>query len=127
MVSKKTYQNTLTRTLLNAALLLSIFSLTGNVYNYQSKLVQATKTELVVRNNFNFKRCISYKRIIQFGNRNDFSKRYLDQIILALESLHTNLNAVKLKNASKQFLPEDRIVYQKTVPTDSKSNENILS
>ena len=123
-----TFQNgKISKLLLSIALLFGVFSYTGYSINYQSKLVQAVKTELVVKNNASFKRCVSYKSLLKFFNRNDFSRSYLSYIILELSSLHTNLTAVNLEIASKQFHLQDQIPYWKKVSAEPKSDEYLLS
>ena len=123
-----TYQNgKISKLLLSIALFFGVFSYSGYSINYQSKLVQAVKTELVVKNNASFKRCVSYKSLIKFFSRNDFSRSYLSFIILELSSLHTNLTAVNLEIASKQFHLQDQIPYWKKVSAEPKSDEYLLS
>jgi len=123
-----TFQNgKISKLLLSIALLFGVFSYTGYSINYQSKLVQAVKTELVVKNKASFKRCVSYKSLIKFFSRNDFSRSYLSYIILELSSLHTNLTAVKMEIASNQFHLQDQIPYWQTVSAEPKSDEYLLS
>ena len=123
-----TYQNgKISKLLLSIALLFGVFSYTGYSINYQSKLVQAVKTELVVKNNASFKRCVSYKSLIKFFSRNDFSRSYLSYIILELSSLHTNLVTIKYEFASMQYYLQDHIHYYQPVTTEPASDEYLLS
>lgn len=121
------HKDKLTKWLLTATMVFSIFTFAGYAGNSQLRQQQATQTELVISNNDKTcKRTISYKKafeLISFNTLNRSDKNWTSALFT-----FNILTKVKLDNISGQFYshkPANHFLQVKTIP--QSSDEHIFA
>ena len=106
--AKYTYQNNMmTKWLLAVTLIVNIFSISGYSDHYQSRLQNATKTELVISNYRKLgKRTVSYNNVVEIISFLAPFNRHHKSLEYQLFSYNIQIK-VKLDNIKKQYYPHN--------------------